>query len=451
LRSRPIDIFINAPDLVIITKSNPNRVVNLVLRVLMLSWEFPPRVVGGLARHVHDLTVALADNGVEIDVITTAENGTREFETMHGVDIYRVRPYHLVPRDFISGILQLNAAMLEKVMELLRRGERYDLVHAHDWLVAFAARAVKYAERIPLVATIHATEYGRNRGLHNDEQRYISDVEWWLTYEAWNVICCSRYMQNELQRVFQLPVDKISMVPNGVDPRQFRAGRNDPVIRSRYAGKNEKIVFFVGRLVQEKGVNVLLDAVPRILSSVPSTKFIIAGKGPVLEHLRAQARNLGVEHHVHFTGYIDDVARNSLYNASSVAVFPSLYEPFGIVALEAMAARVPVVVSDTGGLSEIVEHGVDGLKCYAGNAISLADQVVAVLNDSSFAGRLAAGAYKKVNTLYSWQEIARQTMNIYHDVLADYRDSDWTREEAEPEAYRLAQREALFEETLRPH
>jgi glycogen synthase len=116
-----------------------------------------------------------------------------------------------------------------------------------------------------------------------------------------------------------------------------------------------------------------------------------------------------------------------------------------------MAARVPVVVSDTGGLSEIVEHGVDGLKCYAGNAISLADQVVAVLNDSSFAGRLAAGAYKKVNTLYSWQEIARQTMNIYHDVLADYRDSDWTREEAEPEAYRLAQREALFEETLRPH
>ncbi|MBS4022006.1 MAG: glycosyltransferase family 4 protein [Dethiobacter sp.] len=422
------------------------------MRVLVLSWEFPPRIVGGLARHVHDLTVALADNGVEVAVITTSENGGREFETMHGVDIYRVKPYYLVPRDFISGILQLNTAMLEKVMELLRRGETYDLIHAHDWLVAFAARAIKHSERIPLVATIHATEYGRNRGLHNDEQRYISDVEWWLTYEAWNVICCSRYMRHELQRVFQLPTDKISMVPNGVDPRQFRAGRNDPGMRARYVGPKEKIVFFVGRLVQEKGVHVLLDAVPRILASVPATKFIIAGKGPALEHLRNHARHLGIEQRVHFTGYIDDVTRNSLYNVSSVAVFPSLYEPFGIVALEAMAARVPVVVADTGGLSEIVDHGVDGLKCYAGNATSLADQVVALLSDTNFAGRLSANAYQKVNTHFSWQEIARQTMNIYHDVLADYKQSNWTRkQEAETEIYRHAQREALFDGTLRPH
>ncbi len=426
--------------------------VSCNLRVLVLSWEFPPRVVGGLARHVHDLTAALAGQGVEVDVITTAENGAREFEVMQGVNIYRVKPYQLVQRDFISGILQLNFAMLEKAMELLRRGETYDLIHAHDWLVAFAARAVKHAGRIPLVATIHATEYGRNRGLHNDEQRYISDVEWWLTYEAWRVICCSRYMRHELQRVFQLPADKIRIVANGVDPRQFRAGRNDSVMKGRYGVTNEKIVFFVGRLVQEKGVHVLLDAVPRILADVPAAKFVIAGKGPVLEHLRGQARHLGIDHHVRFTGYIDDMTRNSFYCASSVAVFPSLYEPFGIVALEAMAARVPVVVSDTGGLSEIVEHGTDGLKCYSGNAVSLADQVVAVLKGSAFAARLAANAYQKVTTLFSWQEIARQTLNIYEDVLDDYKNSNWTHEaDAKTEAYNIAEREALFKETLIPH
>ena len=356
----------------------------------MFSWEFPPRVVGGLARHVHDLTVALADGGIEVDVVTVDEDGTAPpFETMQGVNIYRVKPYHLVPRDFISGILQLNVVMLEQALSLLQQGETYDLVHGHDWLVAYAARAVKHAVKLPLVATIHATEYGRNRGLHTDEQRYISDVEWWLTYEAWKVICCSNYMQHELQRVFQLPQDKIEVVANGVDPRQFRAGRNDTGIRIRYAAGGEKIVFFVGRLVQEKGIHVLLDAVPRILAAEPKTKFIIAGKGPVLDALRGQARNLGIEQHVVFTGYIDDFTRNALYQASSVAVFPSLYEPFGIVALEAMAANVPVVVADNGGLSEIVEHGVDGLKCYTGNAISLADQVVTILQNDRFGHRLA--------------------------------------------------------------
>jgi glycosyltransferase involved in cell wall biosynthesis len=417
----------------------------------MLSWEFPPRVVGGLARHVHDLSVALAGNGVEVDVITSAENGAREFETMQGVDIYRVKPYHLVPRDFISGILQLNIAMLEKVIELVRQGETYDLVHAHDWLVALAARAVKYGERLPLVATIHATEYGRNRGLHNDEQRYISDVEWWLTYESWKVICCSRYMRHELQRVFQLPDDKISIIPNGVDPRQFRAGGNDPAVRNRFAAPDEKIVFFVGRLVQEKGVHLLLDAAPRVLAAVPRARFVIAGKGPELEHLRARARHLGIEQHVHFTGFIDDVTRNSIYHSSSLAVFPSLYEPFGIVALEAMAAGVPVVVSDTGGLSEIVQHGVDGLKCYTGNAASLADQMVSILSGSGLARKLAANAAAKIEAQFSWQEIARQTVKTYRDVLTSHAQSDWVRDREEKEIFAVTRPEVVYREPAPTH
>lgn len=383
-------------------------------------------MVGGLARHVHDLSVALAKDGVHVDVITIDEDGTGPAEeTMQGVRVIRVRPYHLIPRDFISGILQLNLTMLEKTLALFQQGESYDIIHAHDWLVAYAARAVKHALKLPLVATIHATEYGRNRGLHTDEQRYISDVEWWLTYEAWRVICCSRYMHSELQRVFHLPDDKIEIVPNGVEPQQFRSGRHDLTVRNKFAAPEEKIVFFIGRLVQEKGVQVLLDAVPRVLSAVPKTKFVVAGKGPALEHLRGQARQMGIDHHLYFTGYIDDVTRNALYQSASVAVFPSLYEPFGIVALEAMAAHVPVIVSDTGGLSEIVEHGVDGLKCYPGNAVSLADQLITVLENEAFARQLADRALQKVESEFSWQEIAQQTRNIYQNVLSEYRQSDW--------------------------
>ena len=392
----------------------------------MFSWEFPPRVVGGLARHVHDLSAALAADGTDVDVVTIDEDGTAPpEETIHGVRVFRVRPYHLIPRDFISGILQLNLAMLQQTLTLQQQGEVYDVVHAHDWLVAYAARAVKHALRLPLVATIHATEYGRNRGLHTDEQRYISDVEWWLTYEAWKVICCSHYMRQELQRVFHLPEDKIEIVANGVDPCQFQSGREDLTVRSRYCAPEEKIVFFVGRLVQEKGVHILLEAVPRILAVMPKTKFVIAGKGPALDSLRAQARHLGIEGQVYFTGYINDETRNALYKSAAVAVFPSLYEPFGIVALEAMAANVPVVVTDTGGLAEIVEHGTDGLKCFPGNAPSLADQVIALLRNDSAAREMSKEALQKVEKEFSWQEIARRTRNIYQDVRSEYHSSDW--------------------------
>jgi glycogen(starch) synthase len=401
--------------------------VNKILRVLTFSWEYPPRVVGGLARHVHDLSVSLAADGVDVDVITIDESGTSPAEEMmQGVHVIRVKPYNLVPRDFISGILQLNLSMMEKTLSLVRQGERYDIVHAHDWLVAYAARAAKHALKLPLVATIHATEYGRNRGLHTDEQRYISDVEWWLTYEAWKVICCSRYMHHELQRVFHLPDDKIEIIPNGVEPQQFKAGRVDPSVLKLYAAPDENIVFFIGRLVQEKGVQILLEAVPQVLAAVPKTKFIIAGKGPVLDALRVQARQMGIEHHLYFTGYINDMTRNALYQAAKAAVFPSLYEPFGIVALEAMAAKAPVIVSDIGGLSEIVEHGVDGLKCYPGNAISLADQLVTLLQNEVFARQLAEKAYQKVESEFSWQEIATQTRNIYQHVLAEYNKCDWS-------------------------
>jgi len=392
----------------------------------MFSWEYPPRVVGGLARHVHDLSVALVKNGVQVDVITVAEDWTVAVEeTIQGVRVLRVRPYHLVSRDFISGILQLNLTMLEKTLSLLHQGESYDLIHAHDWLVAYASRAAKHALQLPLVATIHATEYGRNKGLHTEEQRYISDVEWWLAYEAWRVICCSRYMHHELQRVFHLPDDKIEIVPNGVEPTQFRAYRKDTTIRNRFAAADEKIVFFIGRLVQEKGVQVLLEAAPRVLAAAPKTKFVIAGKGPVLESLRGQARQLGIENKFYFTGYIDDFTRDALYQEAVAAVFPSLYEPFGIVALEAMAANVPVVVSDTGGLSEIVDHGVDGLKCYPGNAASLADQLIALLQNEDLALRLATKALEKVEREFSWQEIAHQTRNIYQEVLTEYSQCDW--------------------------
>lgn len=394
------------------------------MRVLMLSWEYPPKSVGGLAQHVYDLTTALAEIGEEVHLITCGMPGVPEYEQVNGVHVHRVHAYQISAPHFVTWVAQLNIAMLERAMPVLNELGGVHILHAHDWLVAYAARALKHACRMPLIATIYATEYGRNCGLHNDVQRHISDIEWWLTYEAWKVICCSQYMKNEVRHVFQVPEDKIEVIVNGVNPANFRE-RSIRVSRDQYAAPDEHIVFYVGRLVREKGVQVLLDAAPEILARHPQTKFIIAGKGPYGEELHRQAAALGIAHRVYFTGYIDDEVRNTLYSWADVAVFPSLYEPFGIVALEGMAAKAPVVVADTGGLSEIVEHGIDGLKFYPGNSRSLADMVVWLLQDRQLAQNLRHRAFRKVQEQFNWRDIALHTRRVYQEVWNSYRNAPW--------------------------
>jgi len=390
----------------------------------MLSWEYPPKSVGGLAQHVYDLTGALTEIGVEVHLITSGGVGAPPVEQVNGVRVYRVEPYRISSPDFVTWVVQFNVALLERAISILGENE-FHVLHAHDWLVAYAARAIKHAARLPLIATIHATEYGRNYGLHNDTQRHISDIEWWLTYEAWRVICCSHYMEGEVRHVFQLPQDKIAVIPNGVDAGNFKT-RSGTVRRSDYAAPDEKIVFYVGRLVREKGVQVLLDAAPEILASHPQTKFVIAGKGPYEPSLKHQAAMLGISNRVYFTGYISDEVRNSLYGWSDVAVFPSLYEPFGIVALEAMAAGTPVVVSDCGGISEIVRHGEDGLKANTGNSHSLAQNILTLLKQPELGIRFRENAYRRVVNEFNWKNIARRTASLYREIREANRSSVWS-------------------------
>lgn len=395
------------------------------MRILMLSWEFPPKIVGGIARHVHDLSLALVKQGHHVTVITCGVQDLPDQEDFQGVTLHRVTMDNPSTPDFITWVMQLNLNMVEKAMELQRDGQSFDIVHAHDWLAAYAGKLLKHAWRLPLVSTIHATEYGRNCGLHNDLQRYISDVEWWLGYESWRVICCSKTMWHELQGVFQIPGDKLRIVPNGVYPEIFETHDDIQAIRRNYAADDEKIVFYVGRLVREKGLGVLIDAIPHILRQFEKVKFVIAGKGPFEGELRAQAKALGVEHRIYFTGYINDTIRNALYKGADVATFPSLYEPFGIVALEAMAARTPVVASDTSGISEIVLHGVNGLKAFTNNPISLADNIVWMLQHPDHANKMRERAWEDVLTLYNWDKIAAATAEIYEDVHQEYLHSDW--------------------------
>lgn len=387
------------------------------LKVLMLSWEYPPMMVGGLSRHVYDLTRYMVNLGVEVHVLTSHVEGYPAYEVNQGVHVHRVRTYQSKEVDFMGWVFQLNLSMIDYAKKLNNAIEPFDLIHAHDWLVCQAAKTLKHHFNLPLVSTIHATEHGRNQGIHSDLQRKIHHLEWQLTYESWRVIGCSQYMEKEIRELFQLPGDKLDIIPNGVDPALVRVEKPDRDLRNQFALPNEKMVFFIGRMVREKGVQVLLESVPEVLRECPEAKFVIGGKGPMLEELKRKAEEMGIQHKVLFAGFISDETRNQLLHWASATVFPSLYEPFGIVALEAMAAGTPVIVSDVGGMSEIVEHGVDGLKVFPGDPHSLAVQIISCLKDEQRAGQLKQKAVEKIDQYYHWNLIAEQTAGVYCKML----------------------------------
>ena len=388
------------------------------MKILMLTWEYPPRIVGGIARVVHDLSKRLIKDGHEVTVVTYRDNAdVPEYENDKGVNVYRVDNYMIHPNNFIDWIMQLNFNMLSKATEIINKEGGFDVIHAHDWLVTYAAKSLKNAYDIPIVATIHATEAGRNSGIHDETQRYINDTEWLLTYEATEVIVNSNYMKNEIQRLFGLPFDKINVIPNGINLSNFTGIEREYDFRRQYAMDNEKIILYVGRLVYEKGVQHLIAAMPKILSNYNDAKLIIAGRGGMMDELRAEASNLGLNDKIYFTGYLNSKQVQKMYKCADVAVFPSTYEPFGIVALEAMLAGVPTVVSDVGGLDEIVTHGVDGMKSYAGNANSIADSVTALLYDHQLATNVSKKAKQKVKDQFNWEKIAQDTHFTYEKAI----------------------------------
>ena len=388
------------------------------MKILMLTWEYPPRIVGGIARVVHDLSKRLIKDGHEVTVVTYRDNAdVPEYENDKGVNVYRVDNYMIHPNNFIDWIMQLNFNMLSKATEIINKEGGFDVIHAHDWLVTYAAKSLKNAYDIPIVATIHATEAGRNSGIHDETQRYINDTEWLLTYEATEVIVNSNYMKNEIQRLFGLPFDKINVIPNGINLSNFTGIERDYDFRRQYAMDNEKIILYVGRLVYEKGVQHLIAAMPKILSNYNDAKLIIAGRGGMMDELRAEASNLGLNDKIYFTGYLNSKQVQKMYKCADVAVFPSTYEPFGIVALEAMLSENPVVVSDIGGLNEIVQHKENGMKSYAGNPNSIADSILELLYDHKLCSEITKKAKYKVRNEYNWSKIAQDTHFTYQKAI----------------------------------
>jgi Glycosyltransferase len=408
------------------------------VRVLMLSWEYPPMRVGGIAAALEGLAPALARAGVEVHVVTCgASGGAPDEEEAPGLFIHRVNVDQQT-NDFLHWVHVLNEQMDRRAEALIQEWTAEEqgaatrtpiVLHVHDWLGLFAGKGLKYRHNLPLLSTIHATEFGRNNGIHNDLQAYINHCEWELQWESWRVIVCSAFMRGEVMYALSTPYDKLDVIYNGVDPSVYEFPFPDEeraTFRGRFCAPNEKIVYFIGRMVREKGAQVLIEAWPHVLAGYHDAKLVIAGGG-YRAHLEQRAAELGISNKVYFTGRVSDEDRDRLYRVADVGVYPSLYEPFGIVALEAMAARVPVVVSEAGGLAEVVEHDVTGTTTLVENPQSLAWGILRVLKEPGFARWMADAAYERVRTVFNWDRIAEQTRDVYHRVWSEYIASDWVK------------------------
>lgn len=389
------------------------------MRICHVAWEYPPVVYGGLGRHVFAVAREQARAGHDVVVIShvgiDADDGTAAptDEVADGVRVIRVvrdAPFvAFEPETLLGWISGLASAMTRAGLDLAREWMP-EVVHAHDWLTAHAGSLISGTLRVPWVHTVHATEAGRHQGwLPNPLSQAIHSIERWSVHAADRVLVCSQHMKWEVDRLFQMP--EAVVIPNGVEAA---AGLVDAklrsAVRSRYPGL---LIVHTGRLEWEKGAHTIIEAMPMLRRAFPDVACVIAGRGSQRDALATLAKRKRVASRVHFEGWLPESELRALVAAADAAVVPSIYEPFGIVALEAAAVGTPVVAARAGGLAEFLDEDRHGWGFAAGDAADLARALKECVQDPMEATRRAVAARAHVQSQHSWAVIAERTVQAY--------------------------------------
>jgi glycogen(starch) synthase len=414
------------------------------MKIAVLVYEYPPKIVGGLGTYAAEITRKFVLLGHDVTVFTMNDDkgGLPTRELLRGIEIHR--PVHIDVSDslpdvvaedvkkwgrgiqFFSKILMYNYLSASKMINELVRDEdfKFDLVVAHDWLSIIAGISIKKELGLPLVFHVHSNERGRTLG---NGSAVVSSIENRGGHMADTVITVSYAMQDELIQA-GFPAEKIRVCYNGVDPKKYSpeqvSHERINEIKQRYGLTNEDLmVLFVGRLVWIKGVDKLIRAMPIVRQKIPNAKLVIVGLGDMRDYLEGLVRNLHLEDVVKFRfEFIPEEERIAHYAACDVAVYPSLYEPFGIVTLEAMSMEKPVVVgaAGTSGMREIVSiSGPDqcGFHINPNDPADIAWGITSAIQDPAKRIQFGHNGRKRVLELFTWDEVAKATIRCYSDLL----------------------------------
>jgi glycogen(starch) synthase len=379
----------------------------------MLSWEFPPSSTGGTAAHVDGLARAMRRAGHEVVLISQLVNGAPADAIQDGLRVLRV-PIDMpwISEQPVAATASANHAFVRAAAEF---GDwRPDIVHAHDWEVAWAADVLATLFGTPIVTTFHGTERGRHGGhLPPGSATDINSVEWWQAFRSRRVIASTRLMVREIVAGFEMDPAHVRRVPHGIDPAWWATpGPDEPPDQAR-----SKLVLAWGRVRYEKGFHVLARAVAALRPRVPGLECMIVGRGTYLPELQSQIDIAGVGNLIEVPGYLPDDDLRAVIHRAGCVVIPSLYEPFGVVALEALAGGAPLIVADTGGLAELVGGTGSALLFEPGNADDLANCIERVLTDEDVAAEMVKRGGEILQATYSWDAIATRTMSVYQEAL----------------------------------
>ncbi|RLE22552.1 MAG: hypothetical protein DRJ50_07460 [Actinobacteria bacterium] len=389
---------------------------------MMLSWDFPPRTTGGTAAHVAGLSEGLSRAGHEVVVITiaakAAELKAKQPESIRVIRTLVDLPW-LPPSDPIARTASANHAATKVGARLSGEleGWKPDIVHGHDWRLGWAADTLASLYDVPFVLTMHGTERVRHGGqLPAGVPTDISSIEWWLAFQADKMIAPTRFIVEQLVTGFELSPDHVVHIPNGIDPELWGPASANHEAPEPAGAERSPLVVSWGRVKYEKGFQVLARAIHALRGRVPEVHGVIAGRGRYLPELQTQIDVEGVSDIIDLPGFLRDNELRKLVHRASCVVIPSLYEPFGIVALEALAAGAPLVVANTGGLAELIEGTNAGVTFEPGNPDDLADAIERILTDDQLADRLRTNARSLVEQKYAWDAIATATAAVYTNV-----------------------------------
>jgi len=383
------------------------------MKVALLAWESLHSIpVGGVAAHVTELAAALERKGHEVHVFTRMGGGQRPYERVHGVHYHRCQ--FRLDADFVEEINHLCRSLVHHVFQTEDFIGPFDVIHAHDWLTGNALIWIKQGRGRKTVLTIHSTEYGRcgNRFL-DGRCRRVREQERAATQWADRVIAVSHSLKKEIMWMYETPEWKVSVIYNGVNVRDYDGWINPGEIKARYGiGPLDPTILFSGRVVYQKGPDVLVEAIPAILRYYPSAKFVFVGDGEMRHSVQGRVHQLRVAHATRFLGFRNGSELANLYKACDAVCVPSRNEPFGITVLEAWSAGKPVVVTRNGGPDEFVWHEVNGLKIYP-RPDSVAWGIGTLFTNFEWARWMGRNGRIAAETAFSWDAVASHVAPVY--------------------------------------